>query len=175
MTFGEKLLKQRGILIGLPITDKEATEIIAKLLFLEQQSTNEPITIYINSPGGVVTAGIAILDTIELLKPKIYTVCKGHAHSLAAIILAAGSLGCRCAIPDAKISFSKVIAGSPVIPEKRAQTQRMERVLIDRTSRMTGMTRERTRSLFFTNQTLNAIEARDLGIIDEVETVDSPL
>src|SRR5689334_7988924 len=104
----DKDLKERIVILGTPIDDEIATELIAKLLFLEKQSTQNAITFYINTPGGSATAGIAIIRTIESLAPKVCTHCVGQAHSLAAIILAAGSRGSRSAATDSVIAFSRV-------------------------------------------------------------------
>ena len=95
------------MLLGSPINDQEAKEVIAKLTLLQSKSKHDPIKLYINSPGGSVTAGIAILDTMQSLEAPVHTICIGQAHSMAAIVLAAGSRGNRSAMANATISTIK--------------------------------------------------------------------
>lgn len=168
MPLNDKFLKDRVVLLGSPIDDEEAKQVIAKLLFLEKQSKEEPITLYINSPGGSASAGVSIIRTMESLQPTIRTHCIGQAHAMAAIILAAGSRGFRSAETNALITFSRVWAGTPVPPEKQMYLDRIEEDLISTTSRLTGLTKEQTVKLFDSSNSLNPSEARDLGIIDQV-------
>jgi ATP-dependent Clp protease protease subunit len=168
MPADDQFPKDRSVLLGSPISDQEAARVIAQLLFLEKQSKDKPITLYINSPGGSVTAGIAILRTMESLQTKVYTHCIGQAHSMAAIILAAGSRGCRIAATNSAITFSRIRVGTSTPPEQRVQLDKMQRDLIATTSRLTGMTKEQTTELFDSEKTLSAQEARALGIIDEI-------
>jgi ATP-dependent Clp protease protease subunit len=155
------------VLLGNVIDDKEAEATIAKLLFLEKLSP-EPITMYINSPGGSATAGLAILETIESLKPKLHTFCPGQAHSLAAIILGSGTHGHRGAATDAIISFSCVRAGEPMTPEKQMYLNRIETNPVTRTYRATGMSKQQIADLFRSEKPLTSSEAKDLGIIDQI-------
>lgn len=168
MTLDEKLLKDRTVLLGSPIDDAVATEVIAKLLFLEAQSKEKPITLYINSPGGSATAGIAIIRTVEALQPRIHTHCLGQAHSIAAIILAAGSHGYRSAATNAVISFSRVWSGTPSTPEKQKHLDRLENDLIENTTRLSGMTKEQTSKLFDSSEHIPSQQAIELGIIDHI-------
>jgi len=164
----DKFLKDRIVFLGTPIDDKEAKTVIAKLLFLESLSAVQPITMYINSPGGSASAGLAILATMESLKPKLYTFCPGQAHSLAAIILASGTHGCRGAATDAIIAFSRVRAGEPMTPEKQIYLNRIETQLVVRTYRATGMLKHQIADLFQSERPLTSPEAKELGIIDDV-------
>lgn len=107
-----RLLKERIIFIGGPIEDNVANLVIAQLLFLEAEDTKKDIQIYINSPGGVVTAGLAIYDTMQYLKPNVQTICVGQAASAAAILLAAGTKGKRFALPNSRIMIHQVMGGA---------------------------------------------------------------
>ncbi len=107
-----RLLKDNIIFIGTPIDDGVANLIIAQLLFLEAEDPEKDVHLYINSPGGSVTAGMAIYDTMQLIKPDIQTICVGQAASMAAILLAAGTKGKRCALPNARILIHQPLGGT---------------------------------------------------------------
>ncbi|MCL4479689.1 MAG: ATP-dependent Clp endopeptidase proteolytic subunit ClpP [Deltaproteobacteria bacterium] len=106
-----RLLKERIIFIGAPIDDELANLVIAQLLFLEAEDPEKDISIYINSPGGVVTAGLAIYDTIQYIKPNITTMCIGQAASMGAVLLAAGVKGKRFALPHARVMIHQPSGG----------------------------------------------------------------
>lgn len=106
-----RLLKDRIVFLGSPINDAVADTIIAQLLFLESENPEKDIYIYINSPGGQVTAGLAIYDTIQYIKPEVATMCIGQAASMAAVILAAGTKGKRYALPHSRIMLHQVLGG----------------------------------------------------------------
>lgn len=106
-----RLLTDRIIFLGTAIDDNVANVVIAQLLFLENQSTDKDIKIYINSPGGSVTAGLAIYDTMQYIKPDISTICVGLAASMAAVLLAAGTKGKRLALPNSEIMIHQVMGG----------------------------------------------------------------
>ncbi len=106
-----RLLKDRIIFIGDEIGDHLANTVIAQLLFLESQNKEKDITVYINSPGGSVTAGLAIYDTMQYLKPDVSTVCVGMAASMAAVLLAGGAKGKRFALPNAEIMIHQIMSG----------------------------------------------------------------
>ncbi|MFA6034960.1 MAG: ATP-dependent Clp protease proteolytic subunit, partial [Myxococcota bacterium] len=106
-----RLLKDRIIFLGRPIDDDVANAIIAQLLFLESQDTAKDISIYINSPGGVVTAGLAIYDTMQYIKPDVSTICIGQAASMAAILLTAGAKGKRYALPNSRVLLHQPLGG----------------------------------------------------------------
>lgn len=107
-----RLLKDRIIFIGGPIDDAVANSVIAQLLFLESENPVKDIYLYINSPGGVVTAGLAVYDTMQYIKSDVATVCVGQAASAAAILLAAGAAGKRGALPNARIMIHQVMGGA---------------------------------------------------------------
>jgi len=107
-----RLLKDRIIFIGTPIDDQVANSVIAQLLFLESEDSKKDIKLYINSPGGSVTAGLAIYDTIQYIKPNVVTICIGLAASMGAVLLAAGEKGKRCALPNSKIMIHQVMGGA---------------------------------------------------------------
>jgi ATP-dependent Clp protease protease subunit len=106
-----RLLKDRVIFLGTPINDDVANVIIAQMLFLEAEDPDKDISIYINSPGGVVTAGLAIYDTMQYIKPTVSTICIGQASSMGAVLLAAGAKGKRYALPHARILIHQVMGG----------------------------------------------------------------
>lgn len=106
-----RLLKDRVIFLGGPIDDHVANLIVAQLLFLESENPDKDISIYINSPGGVVTAGLAIYDTMQFIKPDINTMCIGQAASMGALLLAAGTAGKRQALPNARVMIHQPLGG----------------------------------------------------------------
>ena len=106
-----RLLKDRIVFIGTAIDDSVADVVIAQLLFLESENPDKPIYIYINSPGGHVTSGLAIYDTMQYVKPDVNTICIGQAASMAAVLLAAGKKGSRYALPHARVMLHQVLAG----------------------------------------------------------------
>jgi len=106
-----RLLKERIIFLGTPIDDNVASLVIAQLLFLEAEDPEKDIYIYINSPGGVVTSGLAIYDTMQYIQPDVVTTCIGQAASMAAVLLAAGTKGKRFALPNARIMIHQPMGG----------------------------------------------------------------
>jgi ATP-dependent Clp protease protease subunit len=106
-----RLLKDRIVFLGTEIDDGVANAVIAQLLFLESQDKEKEITMYINSPGGSVTAGLAIYDTMQYIQPKVSTVCIGMAASMGAVLLAAGAAGKRFALPNAEVMIHQVLGG----------------------------------------------------------------
>src|SRR5512143_2425663 len=106
-----RLLKDRIVFIGTPIDDSIANLVIAQLLFLEAEDPDRDINLYINSPGGVVTAGLAIYDTMQYIKPDVATICMGQAASMGAVLLAAGAPGKRSSLPNARILIHQIMGG----------------------------------------------------------------
>ena len=106
-----RLLKDRIVFLGTEIDDSVANAVIAQLLFLESQDKEKEITLYINSPGGSVTAGLAIYDTMQYIQPKVSTICIGMAASMGAVLLAAGAPGKRFALPNAEVMIHQVLGG----------------------------------------------------------------
>lgn len=167
-----RLLKERIIFLGGPIVDTVANSIIAQLLFLASKDPNKEIQFYINSPGGVVTAGLAIYDTMQYIKCPISTVCVGMAGSMAATLLAAGSKGKRYALPNSQILLHQVmggVTGEAVEVEITAKQivkikERLNKILAKHTNQPLEKVERDTDRDFY----LDAEEAKEYGIIDEV-------
>jgi len=133
-----RLLKDRIIFVGEPIDDHLSNLVIAQLLFLESEDPDKDIFLYINSPGGLVTAGLAIYDTMQYIKCPVSTICVGQAASMAAVLLAAGAPGKRIALPDARIMIHQPIGGAQRVSGTAAVELRGEgAVPISGTSRAT--------------------------------------
>lgn len=169
-----RLLKDRIIFIGGPIDDHMANLVIAQMLFLEAEDPDKDIHLYINSPGGVVTAGMAIYDTMQYIKPAVSTICLGQAASMGAFLLAAGAKGKRFALPQARIMIHQPLGGvqgqATEIEIHAREILRMKQVLNELLAHHTGQPLEKiavdTERDFF----MSAEQARDYGIIDEVIT-----
>jgi ATP-dependent Clp protease protease subunit len=167
-----RLLKDRIIFAGTPITDEIANLVIAQLLFLEAENPDKEISIYINSPGGVVTAGLAIYDTIQYISPSIATICMGQAASMAAILLAAGEKGKRYALPNSRILIHQPLGGAQGqatdIGIQAKEIMRIKdivnKILADHTGQdIKKIERDTERDFFMTAQ-----EAKEYGIVDAV-------
>ncbi|MBF0497266.1 MAG: ATP-dependent Clp endopeptidase proteolytic subunit ClpP [Deltaproteobacteria bacterium] len=167
-----RLLKDRIIFLGTPIDDQVANLIIAQLLFLESEDPDKDINFYINSPGGVVTSGMAIYDTMQYIKPQVSTLCMGQAASMGAFLLAAGEKGKRYALPHSRILIHQPLGGvqgqATDIDIQAKEIIRMRRMLSNVMVKHTGQTLEKIehdtdRDFFMTGE-----EAKAYGIIDEV-------
>ena len=168
-----RLLNERIIFLGTPVDDQIANLIVAQLLHLESEDPDKDISIYINSPGGVVYAGLAIYDTIQFIKPDVQTICVGIAMSMGALILAGGAKGKRMALPNAKILIHQVwtggIGGQASDIERRANEtialkHRIEEILANHTGQdLEKIKHDTDRDYFMTSQ-----EAQEYGIIDRV-------
>ena len=167
-----RLLKDRIIFIGMPIGDVEANLVIAQLLFLEAEDPDKDIHLYINSPGGSVTASLAIYDTMQFVKPAVSTICMGQAASGAALLLSAGTKGKRYALPHARVMIHQPYGGiqgqATDIQIQAKEIIRMKEELNRIFARHTGQPIERIerdseRDFFMSPQ-----EAKEYGIIDEV-------
>jgi len=167
-----RLLKDRIIFLGRPIDDEVANAIIAQLLFLESQDTAKDISIYINSPGGVVTAGLAIYDTMQYIKPDVSTICIGQAASMAAILLTAGAKGKRYALPNSRVLLHQPLGGvqgqaTDIDIQAREilkLKERLGRVLVKHTGQtMDRIVKDTDRDYFMT-----ADESKEYGVIDHV-------
>jgi len=167
-----RLLKERIIFLAGPINDMVANSIIAQLLFLASKDPQKDIQLYINTPGGVVTAGLAIYDTMQYVKCPISTVCVGLAASMGAILLAAGEKGKRFALPNSEILLHQVMgeAGGQAIEIEITAKQivkikdKLNRILAGRTDQLLEKVEKDTDRDFY----LSAEEAKEYGIIDEV-------
>ncbi len=167
-----RLLKERIIFLAGPITDSSANVVIAQLLFLSSKDPKKDIQIYINSPGGSVTAGLAIYDTIQYIKPDVSTVCVGMAASMAATILASGTKGKRFALPNSEILLHQVmggVTGEAVEIEITAKQivkikGKLNRILAKHTGQPIEKIEKDTDRDFY----LSAQEAKEYGLIDHV-------
>ncbi|MBQ9395058.1 MAG: ATP-dependent Clp protease proteolytic subunit [Proteobacteria bacterium] len=170
-----RLLKDRIIMLGDSIDDMVANSIIAQLLFLESENPEKDIQIYINSPGGSVTSGMAIYDTIQHVRCPVSTICVGQAASMGAVLLCSGTKGKRYALPNSRILIHQpLISGGGIsgqatdIDLQAKEILRMRSVLNGILSRHSGQTIERIEKDTDRDYIMNADEAQAYGIIDEV-------
>jgi len=167
-----RLLKERIIFLGAPITDEIANIVIAQLLFLEAESSDREISIYINNPGGIVTSGLAIVDTMRFIKSPIATYCLGQAASMAAIILACGTKGKRKALPNARIMIHQPLGGvqgqATDIGIQAKEILRIRKRLNEILAEVTGQKLEKIEADTERDYFMTADEAKKYGIIDEV-------
>jgi ATP-dependent Clp protease protease subunit len=167
-----RLLKDRIIFIGREFTDDLANSVVAQLLFLEADDPEKDITVYINSPGGFVSAELAIFDTIRYIKPDISTVCIGQAASAAAFILASGTKGKRYSLKNARIMIHQVRSGARGhvldMNIEVDETNLLNNKMIEELSKITGHSEEKIRRDIDRDYYMSAEEAKDYGIIDEV-------
>ena len=168
-----RLLKERLIFITGPIEDYGASLLTAQLLFLEAENPDKDINLYINSPGGVITSGLSIYDTMRFVKPDIQTVCLGQAASAAAILLAAGAPGKRLALPNSRIlihqPYTEGTYGQASDIEIQAnEILRMRELLETMISRHSGKTMEEVSHDIERDKILTAQQAVDYGIVDSV-------
>lgn len=167
-----RLLKERIIFLGGAINDDVANIVIAQLLFLQSEDPKKDITLYVNSPGGVVTAGLAIVDTMNNIKPDVSTVCVGLAASMGAVILSAGAKGKRFALPNAEIMIHQPSGGAEgmasdiEISAKRIIKNRQ--VLNEMLAKNTGQTIARIEKDVDRDYFMDAEEGKKYGIIDKV-------
>jgi ATP-dependent Clp protease protease subunit len=167
-----RLLKDRIIFLGTVINDDVANLLIAQLLFLESDDPDKDINFYINSPGGVVTAGMAVYDTMQYIKPDIATVCIGQAASMGAVLLAAGANGKRFSLPNSRIMIHQPLGGAhgqaSDIAIQAKEILRMKGTLNRIMSVHTGQDIERIQSDTDRNFFMAGDEAKEYGIIDHV-------
>jgi len=167
-----RLLKDRIIFIGTPIDDYVANLIIAQMLFLQMEDPDKDINMYINTPGGVVTAGLAIYDTMQFVKPDVCTYCIGQATSMGAILLAAGTKGKRLALPNARIMMHQPWGGTQGaaadISIQAKEILRMRDRIEELLAKHTGQPLEKIKKDTDRDYFLSAEEAKAYGIVDEV-------
>jgi ATP-dependent Clp protease protease subunit len=167
-----RLLKDRIIFIGTPIDDTVSNLIIAQLLFLEAEDPEKDINIYINSPGGMVTAGLAIYDTMQYVKPAITTICVGQAASMGALLLTAGSKGKRYALPNARIMLHQPSGGfqgqATDISIHAEEIIKIRKRLDEILAKHTGQSVERVHRDSERDYFLSSEEAKQYGLLDEV-------
>ncbi len=167
-----RLLKDRIIFVGTSIDDNVANLVVAQLLFLESEDPEKDISVYINSPGGIVTAGLAIYDTMQYIKSPIASICVGQASSMGALLLAAGTKGKRFALPNARIMIHQPMGGfqgqATDVDIQAREILKMRQRLNEILAHHTGQSIEKigvdTERDFF----MNGEESREYGLIDEV-------
>ncbi|MCX7727208.1 MAG: ATP-dependent Clp endopeptidase proteolytic subunit ClpP [Chitinispirillaceae bacterium] len=169
-----RLLKERIIFLGSDIDDVTADLVMAQLIFLEYEDPEKDITIYINSPGGIVSSGLAIYDTIQYIKPDVCTICIGEAASMAAILLAAGTKGKRYALPHSRIMLHQPLGGvggqAVDVAIHAKEIVRVKQTLNQILQKHTGqplevIARDTDRNFYMTSE-----EAKAYGIVDEILT-----
>lgn len=167
-----RLLKDRIIFIGGTIDDNIANLIIAQLLFLESEDPEKDISIYINSPGGLVYSGLALYDTIQYIKPQVATICMGIAASLAALLLTAGSKGKRYALPNSRVMIHQPLGGAEGqaadIEIQAREIINLREITNKLLSKHTGQPLERIAKDVDRNFWMSAEEAKKYGLIDEI-------
>ncbi|MCW7489353.1 MULTISPECIES: ATP-dependent Clp endopeptidase proteolytic subunit ClpP [Leptospira] len=167
-----RLLKDRIIFLGSAIDETYANVISAQLLFLEAENPDRDIYLYINSPGGYVSSGLAIYDTMQLIKPEVRTLCIGQASSMAALLLAGGAKGKRSALPNSRIMLHQPYGGAggqaSDIEISAKEIIKIKDKLIDLYGRHTGKSSDQVRKDTERNFFMSAEEAKEYGIIDNV-------
>ena len=167
-----RLLKERIVFLGHPIDDTVASLVIAQFLFLEAESADKDISLYINSPGGSVTAGLGIFDTMNYIKPDISTICMGQAASMAAVLLAAGTKGKRCALPNARVMIHQPWGGTQGAASDIAiqaeqivsLKKRLNKIMSDQTGQtLKKIEKDADRDFYMTTD-----EAKSYGLIDNI-------
>ena len=167
-----RLLADRIVFLGYPITDEVANYIIGQMMFLEAENPDKDINLYINSPGGSVTAGLAIYDTMQFIKPDIYTVCIGQAASMAAVLMSAGAKGKRFALPYSRSLLHQLTAGvqgqAADIDIQAREIIRIGYIIDEILVKHTGQPIEVIRHDSDRDFYMSAQEAKDYGLIDEI-------
>lgn len=170
-----RLLKDRIILLGTEIDDDVANAIVAQMLFLESEDPDKEINVYVNSPGGSVTAGLAIYDTMQYVRPPVATICVGQAASMGAVLLLAGAKGKRQALPNSRIMVHQPMGGArgqaSDVEIHAREILRMRAMLNDLIAKHTGQSLERVEKDTDRDYFMSAQEAKTYGIIDEVVSV----
>ena len=171
-----RLLKDNLIFIGTPIDDTIANLVVAQLLFLEAEDPEKDINLYINSPGGSITAGMAIYDTMQFIRPDVVTICLGQCASMGALLLTAGAKGKRFALPNSRIlihqpSISGGIGGQATDVKIQAEEIiRMRELTSSIIARHTGQSFEQVERDVERDRIMSAMQAKEYGLIDEVIT-----
>jgi ATP-dependent Clp protease protease subunit len=174
-----RLLKDRIIFLGTPVEDQIANVIIAQMLFLEHENPEADIKLYINSPGGVVYSGLAIYDTMQMIKPDVATFCMGMGASMAAVLLAGGAHGKRYALPNARVMIHQGSAGfrgnvpdiEVAARETLNLTTKLTQILADHSGQPFDKVKRDTERDYY----MTAAEAKDYGIVDEVLEPSAPV
>ena len=168
------LLRERIVILGTPINDQVANVIIAQLLYLDREDPDKDINLYINSPGGVIASGLAIYDTMQLIKPEVSTICVGMAASMGTVLLCAGAKGKRYALPNSTIHMHQAVGGAQgqaadieiAAREIMRLQELIRKIIADHTGQpMEKIVRDTDRDFY-----LNPQQAVEYGIIDEILT-----
>jgi ATP-dependent Clp protease, protease subunit len=167
-----RLLKERIIFLGEPIEDHVANLVIAQLLYLESEDQEKDISLYINSPGGVVTSGLAIYDTMQYVKAPVSTICIGQAASMGSVLLAAGARGKRFALPNSRIMIHQGSAGfrgnTPDVEIQVKEVMNLTERLMNILAEHTGQSAEKIRKDSDRDYFMSAEDAKAYGLIDDV-------
>ena len=165
-----RLLRERIVFLGTPIDDSVASLVIAQLLFLEAENSDKDIFLYINSPGGYVSAGLGIYDTMNYIKPSVATICMGQASSMAAVLLAGGAAGKRSALPNSRVMIHQPLGGAEgQASDIKIQADEIIRLRTRLTSILAKSTKQTLKKIekdTDRNYFMNADEAKKYGIID---------
>ena len=166
------LLKERIIFLGTPINDQIANLVIAQLLYLDREDPERDISLYIHCPGGVVTAGLAMYDTMQLIRPDVSTICVGMAASMGTVLLTAGAPGKRYALPNATLHMHQPVGGAQGqasdIEIAAKEILRLQDILRGILSKHTGQTIEKIARDSDRDYYLNAVQAVEYGLVDEI-------
>jgi ATP-dependent Clp protease, protease subunit len=166
------LLRERIIFLGTPINDQIANLIIAQLLFLDREDPDKDINLYIHSPGGVISAGLAIYDTMQLIRPEVSTICVGMAASMGTVLLCAGSKGKRYALPNSTIHMHQASGGvqgqAADIAIEAREIMRLQQLISDIFIKQTGQPKEKIAHDLDRDYYMNAQQAKEYGLIDEI-------
>lgn len=169
-----RLLKDRIIFLGTPVNDMVANIIIGQLLFLENDDPDKDIFMYINSPGGSVSAGLGIYDTMRYIKPDIHTLCVGSAVSMGCFLLAGGTPGKRYSLPHSRIMMHQVSGAAEGnindVEITLEEMQTVNNILMTLLAENTGMSLEEVKEHYDRDKWMSAEQAKELGIIDKVQT-----
>ena len=167
-----RLLKERIVFLGTPIDDTIASLVIAQLLFLEAEDSEKDIHLYINSPGGIITSGLGIYDTMQYIKPDVATICLGQAASMGAFLLAGGAKGKRSALPNSRIMIHQPMGGAEGqatdIKIQAEEILRMRKQMNSILSKNTGQTIKKVEADTERDNYLTSKEAKSYGIIDTI-------
>ncbi|MGC9003891.1 MAG: ATP-dependent Clp endopeptidase proteolytic subunit ClpP [bacterium] len=167
-----RLLEDRIIFIGTPINSEVANLVIAQLLYLEREDKEKDIDLYINSPGGEVTSGLAIYDTMQFIKPDVSTICIGQAASIAAVLLAGGAKGKRFALPYSRIlihqPWGQIFGQATDIKIQAEEMMRIKRIIHEILAHHTGQPIEKIERDTERDYYMSAVEAKEYGLIDNI-------
>lgn len=167
-----RLLRERIIFLGTEIDDEVANSVVAQLLLLDSENPEKDIMLYINSPGGVITAGMAIYDTMNLIKADVATICLGEAASMGAFLLCSGAKGKRMSLPRSRIMIHQPLGGAKGqatdIELEAKEIMRMKNMLIDIIAKNSGQSPDKVREDCERDHYLSAYEAMEYGLIDKV-------